>query len=159
MNTCLPEGRMIGDKNWEMTLGLTGLCIRWYISDLIKVARESVKQKSLCFASIDLFNLKNWKVILQNMWYFDVVTMASVRRWRTMIVGTSSPISISLKICTPRGLPDITWCPWSLGCFRKTLFQENQKYNPSSISLGVSLKGFKSFFYFFRPRQGWVKIL
>ena len=30
--------------------------------------------------------------------------------------------------------------PWTLGCFRKTLFQENQKYNPQSISLGVSLK-------------------
>ena len=148
MNTGLLQGCMTGDKIWEMTPMLTGLCIKWEISYLIKVARESVEQKPLCFTSIDLFNLKNWKVILQNMWYFDVVTMASVRRWRTMIVGTSSPISISLKICTPRGLPDITWCPWSLGCFRKTLFQENLKYNPSSISLGVSLEGSKRFFDF-----------
>ena len=31
----------------------------------------------------------------------------------------------------------------TLGCFRKTLFQENQKYNPTRISLGVSLKGSK----------------
>ena len=33
-----------------------------------------------------------------------------------------------------------------LGCFRKTLFRENQKYNPSSNSLGVSLKVSKRFF-------------
>ena len=37
----------------------------------------------------------------------------------------------------------------TLGCFRKkkTRFvQENLKYNPTSISLGVSLKGYKRIF-------------
>ena len=37
-------------------------------------------------------------------------------------------------------------CP--VGCLRKTLFRENQKYNPSRISLGVILKGSKRFFDF-----------
>ena len=36
----------------------------------------------------------------------------------------------------------------TLGCFRKTLFQENWKYNPPRISLGVSLKGSKRIFNF-----------
>ena len=34
----------------------------------------------------------------------------------------------------------------TLGCFRKTIFQENQKYNPLCISLGVSLRGSKIIF-------------
>ena len=36
----------------------------------------------------------------------------------------------------------------AVGCFRKTLFQENQKYNPPSISLGARLKESKRFFDF-----------
>ena len=35
-----------------------------------------------------------------------------------------------------------------LGCFRKTLFWENEKYNPPRISLGVSLKESKRIFDF-----------
>ena len=34
--------------------------------------------------------------------------MASVSRCRTMIEGTSSPVSIKRKICNPLGLPDST---------------------------------------------------
>ena len=39
---------------------------------------------------------------------FSIVTMASVSRCRTMIEGTSSPVSIKRKICNPLGLPDST---------------------------------------------------
>ena len=35
-----------------------------------------------------------------------------------------------------------------VGCFRKTLFQENEKYNPPSNSLGVSLMRSKRIFDF-----------
>ena len=37
---------------------------------------------------------------------------------------------------------------------KKTLFQENQKYNPPCISLGVSLKGPKRIFDFFTKFRG-----
>ena len=33
-----------------------------------------------------------------------------------------------------------------VGCLKKKHFQENEKYNPPSICLGVSLKGFKRIF-------------
>ena len=33
----------------------------------------------------------------------------------------------------------------TLGCFRKTLFNDNKKWNPPSISLGDSLKDPKGF--------------
>ena len=40
------------------------------------------------------------------------------------------------------------WFPnkCAVECFRKTLFRENQKYNPPRISQGVSLKGSKRIF-------------
>ena len=37
---------------------------------------------------------------------------------------------------------------FTLGCFRKTLFQKNKKRNPPSISLGVSLNRSKRIFDF-----------
>ena len=44
-----------------------------------------------------------------NLFIFSIVTMASVSRCRTMIEGTSSPVSIKRKICNPLGLPDSTY--------------------------------------------------
>ena len=54
---------------------------------------------------------------------------------------------------TQADIPAITAAEWSVGCFRKTLFQENSKYNPPNISLGVSLKGSNYFApYFATPK-------
>ena len=38
------------------------------------------------------------------------------------------------------------WLKGYLGCFRKTLFRDYQKYNPPRISQGVSLRGSKMIF-------------
>ena len=77
----------------------------------------------------------------------------------TEVIGVTNFITfrVTLQGCGvinfhPRVLWDLLFCNifWQcwLGCFRKTLFRENQKYNPSSNSLGVSLKGSKRFFDF-----------